>query len=178
MRQQVQVAKDVKKVESAKAAPEILLGFFTQTLIGVQDTESGSGAIATSSDRFTGFQVGLAIPVWFVPHQGRVRAAEYNRQSAESNYQYYYKTLQGQYQQAIQEYAKNKNSLYYYTTSALPNAELILKQSQTAFKNGEIGYAEYLLGVQKAIAIKEGHLQTLNDYNQSIIYIEFLSGNK
>ena len=98
MRQQVQVAKDVKKVESAKAAPEILLGFFTQTLIGVQDTESGSGAIATSSDRFTGFQVGLAIPVWFVPHQGRVRAAEYNRQSAESNYQYYYKTLQGQYQ--------------------------------------------------------------------------------
>lgn len=178
MRQQVQVAKDVKKVESAKAAPEILLGFFTQTLIGVQDTESESGAIATSSDRFTGFQVGLAIPLWFVPHQGRVRAAEYSRQSAESNYQYYYKTLQGQYQQAIQEYSKNKNSLDYYTTSALPNAELILKQSQTAFKNGEIGYAEYLLGVQKAIAIKEGHLQTLNDYNQSIIYIEFLSGNR
>ncbi len=178
MRQQVQIAKDEKKVESAKAAPEILLGFFTQTLIGVQDTESGSGAIATSSDRFTGFQVGLAIPLWFVPHQGRVKAAEYNRQSAESNYQYYHKKLQGQYQQAHQEYTKNKNSLVYYTTSALPNAELILKHSQTAFRNGEIGYAEYLLGVQKAIAIKEGYLQTLSDYNQSVIYIEFLSGNK
>jgi cobalt-zinc-cadmium resistance protein CzcA len=176
LRQQVQVAKDEKKVESAKAAPEILLGFFTQTLIGAQDMESGT--IATSGDRFTGFQVGLAIPLWFVPHQGRVKAAEYNRQSAESNYQYYHKTLQGQYQQANQEYSKNKNSLDYYTTSALPNAELILKQSQTAFRNGEIGYAEYLLGVQKAIAIKEGHLETLNDYNQSIIYIEFLSGNK
>jgi cobalt-zinc-cadmium resistance protein CzcA len=174
LRQQVQVAKDEKKVESAKAAPEILLGFFTQTLIGAQDMESGT--IATSGDRFTGFQVGLAIPLWFVPHQGRVKAAEYNRQSAESNYQYYHKTLQGQYQQANQEYSKNKNSLDYYTTSALPNAELILKQSQTAFRNGEIGYAEYLLGVQKAIAIKEGHLETLNDYNQSIIYIEFLSG--
>lgn len=178
MRQQVQVAKDVKKVESAKAAPEILLGFFTQTLIGVQDTESESGAIATSSDRFTGFQVGLAIPLWFAPQQGRVKAADYNRQSAESNYQYYHKTLQGRYQQAMQEYTKNKNSLDYYTISALPNADLILKQTLLAFRNGEIGYAEYLLGVQKAITIKEGHLQTLNDYNQSIIYIEFLSGNK
>lgn len=178
MRQQMQVANDEKKVESAKAAPEIMLGFFTQTLIGIQDTESGSGAIATSSDRFTGFQVGLAIPLWFIPHQGRVKAAEYDRQSAESNYHYFSKTLQGQYQQAMQEYTKNKNSLDYYTTSALPNAELILKQTLLAFSNGEIGYAEYLLGVQKAIAIKEGYLLTLNDYNQSIIYIEFLSGNK
>jgi heavy metal efflux system protein len=178
MRQQVQVTKDEKKVELAKAAPELLLGFFTQTLIGVQNTESGSGAVATSSDRFTGFQVGLAIPLWFAPQQGRVKAADYNRQSAESNYQYYHKTLQGRYQQAMQEYTKNKNSLDYYTISALPNADLILKQTLLAFRNGEIGYAEYLLGVQKAITIKEGHLQTLNDYNQSIIYIEFLSGNK
>ncbi|MCU0369014.1 MAG: TolC family protein [Cyclobacteriaceae bacterium] len=178
MQQQMQVAKNEKKVEAAKAAPEVMLGFFTQTLIGIQDAESGSGAIASSSDRFTGFQVGLSIPLWFVPQQGRVKAAEYNRQAAESNYQYYHKTLQGQYQQAMQEYTKNKNSLEYYTTSALPNAELILKQTLLAFSNGEIGYAEYLLGVQKAIAIKEGHLQTLNDYNQSIIYIEFLSGNK
>ncbi len=178
MQQQMQVAKNEKKVEAAKAAPEVMLGFFTQTLIGIQDAESGSGAIASCSDRFTGFQVGLSIPLWFVPQQGRVKAAEYNRQAAESNYQYYHKTLQGQYQQAMQEYTKNKNSLEYYTTSALPNAELILKQTLLAFSNGEIGYAEYLLGVQKAIAIKEGHLQTLNDYNQSIIYIEFLSGNK
>lgn len=178
MRQQVQVTKDEKKVELVKAAPELLLGFFTQTLIGVQNTESGSGAVATSSDRFTGFQVGLAIPLWFAPQQGRVKAADYNRQSAESNYQYYHKTLQGRYQQAMQEYTKNKNSLDYYTISALPNADLILKQTLLAFRNGEIGYAEYLLGVQKAITIKEGHLQTLNDYNQSIIYIEFLSGNK
>jgi len=171
MQQQMQVAKNEKKVEAAKAAPEVMLGFFTQTLIGIQDAESGSGAIASSSDRFTGFQVGLSIPLWFVPQQGRVKAAEYNRQAAESNYQYYHKTLQGQYQQAMQEYTKNKNSLEYYTTSALPNAELILKQTLLAFSNGEIGYAEYLLGVQKAIAIKEGHLQTLNDYKQSIIYI-------
>lgn len=177
MRQQVEVAKSQKKVEAANAAPEILLGFFSQTLIGVQDTE-GSGDFATSSDRFTGFQVGLAIPLWFVSHQGRVKSAEYNRQAAESNYQYYQKSLQGEYQQAYESYLKNRKSLIYYKDSAMPNANLILKQSQTAFKNGEIGFAEYLLGVQRAITVKEGYLLTLKEYNQSIIYLEFLSGNK
>lgn len=176
MRQQIEVAKSKRKVEAAKFAPDLLVGFFSQTLIDAVDTESGT--IASSSDRFTGFQVGVSIPLWFAPHQGRVKAADYNRQAVENNFQYYQTTLQGQLQQAAQQYSKNKNSLAYYRASAIPNADLILKQSQIAFRGGEIGYAEYLLGVRNAIRIKEGYLQTLNDYNQSIIYIEFLSGNK
>jgi cobalt-zinc-cadmium resistance protein CzcA len=176
MRQQVEVAHSVKKVEAAKFAPDLKVGFFTQTLIDVPNLETGR--LATGSDRFTGFQVGLAIPLWFVPHQARLKAAEFGKQTAQNNYQYHARTVQGQFQQATQQFEKNKSSLNYYHSSALPNSELILKQSQTSFKAGEIGYAEYLLGLRNAIGIKEGYLQTLNDYNQSIIYIEFLSGNK
>lgn len=176
MRQQVQVAQSQKKVEAAKFAPDLLVGFFTQTLTGAVNPENG--ALATTSDRFIGFQLGISIPLWFAPHQGRVKAASFNQQAAQSNYQYYQTTLLGQLQQAAQQYAKNKSSLEYYRSSAIPNAELILKQSQIAFRGGEIGYAEYLLGVRNAISIKEGYLQTLNDFNQSIIYIEFLSGIK
>ena len=173
MRQQIEVAKSQKKLEAARFAPDLLVGFFSQTLIGALDE---TGAVASSSDRFTGFQVGISLPIWFVPHQGKVKAAEYNKQAAQQHYENYQHVLQGQFQQAAQQYTKEKNSLEYYRTSALPNADLMLKQSQTAFKGGEIGYAEYLLGIRNAIAIKEGYLQALHDYNQSIIYIEFLSG--
>jgi len=176
MRQQVEVAQRFKKVEAAKFAPDFKVGFFTQTLIDVPNPENGR--LATIGDRFTGIQVGLSLPLWFVPHQARLKAAEFSKQTAQSNYRYHNLTVQGQFQQAAQQYEKNKNSLSYYHTSALPNADLILKQSQTSFKAGEIGYGEYLLGLRNAISIKEGYLQTLNDYNQSIIYIEFLSGNK
>lgn len=176
MRQQVEVAQSEKKVEVAKFAPDLLIGYFNQTLLEVPNNETG--AIATSKDRFTGFQVGVSIPLWFAPHQARVKAAAFNQQAAQSNYQYYQTTLHGQLQQSAQQYSKNKSSLEYYRTSALPNAELILKHSQIAFRGGEIGYAEYLLGVRNAISIREGYLQTLSDYNQSIIYIEFLSGIK
>lgn len=176
VQQQIELAHDQKKVEVAKFAPDLLIGYFNQTLIDVVDTETGS--VATSKNRFTGFQLGVSIPLWFIPHQGRVKAAEYNRQAAESNYANHQNIFQGQWQQAVHSYEKSKNSLEYYRTSALPNADLILKQSQIAFQSGDIGYAEYLLGIRNGISIKESYLQTLNDYNQTIIYIEFLSGNK
>ncbi|HKZ38042.1 MAG TPA: TolC family protein [Chryseolinea sp.] len=176
MHQQIEVAQNQKKLQSSKVAPDILVGFFSQTLIGGPSNESGS--IATSSDRFTGFQVGVSLPLWFVPHHARIRSAEFTRQATESKYRYYQTSLQGQVRRAIQQLTIHKNSLDYYSTSALLNSDLILKQSQTAYKEGEIGYAEYLLGIRNAINIREGYLKTLNDYNQSVIYIEYLTGKK
>ena len=72
----------------------------------------------------------------------------------------------------------HKNNLDYYLRSSLPNAHLILKQAQVAFQQGEIGYPEYLLGIRNAITIKENYLKTLNNYNQSVIYIQYLTGKK
>jgi len=176
MRQQIDVAEKEKKVQSAKAAPDLLLGFFNQTLIGTTNPETGS--VATSSDRFSGFQIGISLPLWFGPHQGRVRAAEYNKRAAESNFKSFQQNMSAQFDQAVQKHQTTKAGLDYYKSSALPNANLILKQSQAAFKGGEIGYSEFLLGLRNAIEIRESYLQTLRDYNQSIIEIEFLSGNK
>lgn len=176
MRQQIEVAQAQKKVEAAKAAPDLLLGLFSQTLIGTENPENG--LLASPSDRFTGFQVGISIPLWFAPQRGRIKAANYNIQASESSYQHYQTTFKGELQQAAQQYVRNKNNLNYYQNSALPNAVRILAQSQIAFQEGEIDYVEFLLGVKNANAIKEGFLQTLSDYNQSIIYLEFLSGNK
>lgn len=174
-RQQIEVANREKRNESAKAAPELRLGFFSQTLIGVPDQD---GALATSGDRFAGFQVGISLPLWIGPHRGRVKAAEYRKRAEENRYEQYEMSLSNEFSQALQRYENDKNSLEYYRSSALPNADLIMKQSQAAFREGEIGYTEFLLGLRNAIAIREAYLQTLNDYNQSIIYLEYLSGNK
>jgi len=175
-RQQVEVARSQKKVEAAKFAPDLTIGFFSQTLIDVANLETG--AIATENDRFTGFHVGLAVPLWFVPHQARVKASKSSRAAAQSSFDYYQTSLEGELQQAVQQYLKNKSSMEYYRNSALPGADLILKQSQAAFRGGDIAYTEYLLGVRNAINIKEGYQKTLNEYSQSVIYIEYLLGIK
>jgi cobalt-zinc-cadmium resistance protein CzcA len=176
MHQQIDVAQSEKKLQTSKLAPDLLIGFFSQTLIGTPDNESGN--LATASERFTGFQIGISLPLWFAPHQARIRSAEFKRKAAESNFAYFETSLQGQLLQAIQQLSANKNSLDYYTASGLPNSDRILKQSQVAFKEGEIDYAEYLLGIRNAISIQEGYLKTINDYNQHVIHIEYLTGNK
>jgi len=174
--QQVEVAHREKKFQAAKAAPDLHIGFFSQTLTGAIDLETGR--LASSSERFAGFTVGLSIPLWFAPHDGRVRSAELARRASESNLDYYEQSLQNQLQQASQLLQVHKNNLDYYLRSSLPNADLILKQAQVAFQQGEIGYPEYLLGIRNAISIKENYLRTLNDYNQSVIYIQYLTGKK
>ncbi|MBL7841911.1 MAG: TolC family protein [Cyclobacteriaceae bacterium] len=177
MNQQIEVALSQKKLEAARFAPDILVGFFTQTLIGIPNTETGSG-VSASGDRFTGFQVGLSLPLWFGPYRSRVRAAEYNKQVAQTRYAYYEKTLQNEQVQAVQQYSVARSNLEYYRTSALPNAELILKQADASFRSGEINYAENLIALRSALSIQENYLTTLRDFNQSIIYYEYLSGNK
>jgi cobalt-zinc-cadmium resistance protein CzcA len=175
-RQQMEVAAKSKKLEASKLAPELMLGYFNQTLIGSVNPENGIAA--NSSNRFSGIQVGLALPIFFNAQQARVKAAGFNQNAIQSQYQQQRNVMASQWQQALQEYQKNKISLQYYESSALVNADLILKQASTALRQGEIGYAEYLLSVRNVITIKEGHLQTLNALNQSILYLEFLSEKK
>ena len=175
-RQQISVAAAEKKVQGSKSAPDLMVGYFNQTLIGTVNPENGS--VAGSGKRFSGFLVGISIPLWFAPHQGRTRAAEFNKRAAESRYRSSQQTLSAQLEQAAKNYEKNKSSLDYYKETGLTSASLILKQSQAAFRNGEVGYAEYLLGLRNANGIRENYLQTLNEYNQSILFIEYLSGNK
>ncbi len=71
---------------------------------------------------------------------------------------------------------KNAKSIAYYEKNALPNVNLILKQSQIAFKNGEIGYVEHLQALRTYSDIQFSYLQAINQYNQSVYTLQYLIG--
>ncbi len=98
-----------------------------------------------ADERFTGFEVGLSIPLFFGSHKAQVKDAELNKEIAENNLQGYQNKMKSEFEQAVQEFRKNKNSLEYYQNTAIPNANLIEKQTQLAFRNGEIDYTSLLL---------------------------------
>jgi cobalt-zinc-cadmium resistance protein CzcA len=174
----VDVALREKKVEVNRALPDLTFGYFTQTLIGYQQYTDGTNPYFSSHDRFTGFMAGVAIPLWFLPHNARIRSATMKSESVRASAGYFEKQLVGQWEKAVQEFGKNKNSLDYYTKSALPNAKLILSQSLSAYRAGEISQAEYRLNLQQALSIEEGYLQVLLQYDLGIVTLEFLSGYK
>lgn len=177
LKQQIEISDKQKKVEAAKVLPDFTIGYFNQSLVGYQNN-NGNDQYFDASKRFTGIQVGVAIPLWFVPQTAKVKAANINQQIVQSNYEQYQVNIQGQYNQVIQEFLKDKNTISYYEKNALPNADLIIKQADKGFKSGEIGYVEYLQALKNALAIKNNYLQSLNQYNQSVITLEFLLGKK
>lgn len=175
LRQQIEIADRSIGLEKAKAKPDFTVGYFNQSIIGTQ-TINGLEKYYGSGFRFNGFQAGILVPIFYKAYSYRIKAAQTEKKIVESNYDLYSLNLKGQYEQAVQEYMKNKTSIDYYEKSAKPNADLILKQAQTALINGEIGYVEFLQATKTYTDIQTNYLQAINLYNQSIVTIQYLIG--
>lgn len=177
LQSQVQVAQKETKVISAQRLPDFTLGYFNQSLIGAPLSATGT-KLANAGNRFMGISAGISISIFNKPLKKRIQASELNRQVAETNLAYNQSLVVSEWKQALETYQKFKSSVEYYRSSAVPNAELILYQSQRGYQQGDATYIEYLVALQNALQIKENFLQELNRLNKSIIRLEFLAGNQ
>jgi cobalt-zinc-cadmium resistance protein CzcA len=177
LRQQVKIAERKKEVEAAKVLPDFLFGYFNQTLTGYHNV-TGQDIYYGNNKRFHGFQVGIGLPLWYGPYAGRVKAMKYGQAEEAANFEAYKTKLQNEVVQANYAFEKNRNNLLYYKTSAVPKANLIITQTQKAFQEGDIPASEHLSNLKQAVSIQLNYLDALNNYNQSIIYLEYLSGKK
>jgi cobalt-zinc-cadmium resistance protein CzcA len=175
VQQQVEISHYEKKLDRSRMMPDLSIGYFSQTMQGIQEVE-GMPRSFGPGDRFTGIQAGIAIPLWFVPYTSKTKAAKLNEQIAQTNAEYYSKSLSGGYRSLLGEYTKYSNSLDYYENQAVPEAGLIIDQATHSYKAGAMDYIDYVLNLNRALAIKQNYLDALNSYNQSIINIEFITG--
>ena len=82
----------------------------------------------------------------------------------------------GNYQALLSEYGKFNNSVEFYETQAVPEADLIIEQATLSYKAGAMDYLDYILSLNRALSIKQNYLDALNGYNQTIISIDFITG--
>lgn len=175
IRQQINIADKNIAIERARAKPDFMVGYTNQSLLGAQ-LVNGQNKYFSAENRFHFFQAGISIPIFYKPYANRIKAAQVEKQIAQSNYQLYQLNWQGQYNQAYQEYLKATRNLQYFESSALANGDLILKQAGLAFKNGEIGYVEYLQALRTYREIRFNYLSGINEFNQTVIRLQYLSG--
>jgi cobalt-zinc-cadmium resistance protein CzcA len=174
-KQQLNISQRLKKVEQNRFLPDITIGYFTQSLIGYQQIGNDEVYFGRNK-KFTGFEVGLSIPVLFWAQAGRSKAAYFNEEAARKKYDYTNASLKGQLKQAQLELAKNYISLDYYETSALKNASFILQQAQKSYHGGDIGYLEYLQALKNVQSIRANYLLSLYQFDQSVIHLKYLTG--
>lgn len=169
-KQQIEVAENERKVASAKLLPDITLGYFNQSFIGTGNAGTGYDA----GDRFTGVQLGLSIPLWAKPHTAKITAAKIYKQETEAQLVVIENQTKSQLQSLFNELQKNLKNIEYYRESGLPQSEVLFKTAQRGFEEGEIGYIEYVQGLNRALTIQVTYLDFLNQYNQTLINIEQL----
>jgi len=175
IRQQVEIVRLEKKLEQSKALPDFTVGYFSQTMQGTQEV-NGVPRTFGAGDRFNGIQAGIAFPLWFTPYASKIKAAKIQEKVAQANAGGYAKSLEGKYQSLLDEFEKYRASVEYYEKQAVPEAGLIIDQSVRSYKVGALDYLNYVLSLSRALSIKQGYLDALNDYNQTIIAIEFTTG--
>ncbi|HQS22859.1 MAG: CusA/CzcA family heavy metal efflux RND transporter [Sphingobacteriia bacterium 24-36-13] len=177
LQQELKVNEQQTKVEKNRMLPDIILGYSSQTYKGLQNI-NGANREFTGSDRFSFYQLGLAIPIFPGGYRSKINAAKINENIAQSQIALTKTTQQGELQRLVQQYNKLQNTLTYYQKQALPQAELIIDNSNKGFKSGDISYIQHLQNLTLAINIQSEYLDNLYRYNQSVISIETLLGTK
>ena len=158
--QQIRQADAVLGVEKSKGYPSLSIGAATQSLEGING--------------FNMFTVGANIPIFKNGIKARTKAARYSIEMAEKENEKVKSGLNSVYQQLTQQQKKSLGQLKYYREEGLQYANSILNAAVKSYKAGNIGYVEYIQNIRQAINIKEGWLHTLNEYNQTVIEINYL----
>lgn len=164
LRQQQQISNARLQLEKSRLLPDLFTGYYNFTIRGF----GADNKVYSGSKRFQFVQVGVGIPLFNGAQKATIAAGKINVQLAENNYAQGLQQLQSAYQQAIQEYSKNLQTINYYESTALKNADTIISTANLQFKNGEINYLEWVLLTNNAISIQSQYIEAVRAFNQSI----------
>jgi len=134
------------------------------------------GTYSFNDTRLPGFQIGVSVPLFFGANRARIRSAKIRNEQIDVERQQTETSLQNAYSMQYNEYLKAMESLTYYETTGIAQADEITQTAQTAYHLGEIGYMEYIQNLQTAIRIKLQYVDALNAFNQSVITLNYLRG--
>ena len=175
VQQQVEVSLMEKKLERSMMLPDLTVGYFSQTIIGTQDVNGASRNFGHDF-RFTGVQAGISIPIWVTPFAARSKAARISETVARNDAEYFTKSIAGNYRSLLDEFSKFSSSVVYYEKQAVPEADLIIEQATSSYRAGALDYLDYVSTLNRALAIRQNYLDALNNCNQTIISIEYITG--
>lgn len=162
--QRVKVAEQGYKLQKTQFLPGFTVGYFNQQI----DRTKG----------FNGAMVGVSIPIAFWSKQARVQSSRLDAEIASAGYDNYQLQLQAQFDNLLEEYMNYRAQVDYYQSKGLVIADELVKYAGIGYREGSIDYAEYIRNLDQAIGIRTKYLNILNQYDQTIIELNYLMGVK
>lgn len=169
LRQQQQVAIAATAVEKSRLSPDLLVGYSNTSIRGT----GADNKIYGSNKRFNAIQVGIGIPIFAKAQKVKIASAQLNQQVAESSYIAGLKILQNEYQSAFAQYTKYKQTVQYFETEALKNAQLIITTANLQLANGNINYLEWVQLINQSVTVKSDYTEAVKNLNESVIQLHY-----
>jgi len=170
LQQEVRVSKQTTSIERQRLLPEILLGYNSVTFRGGQSLNGGTRTVG-NGERFPYYSLGIGVPLLTNATRARVSAARIAEDMARTQLEWSTLQLRSEVQRLLQERDKLQQTLRYFDTQALPQAALILTNSDAAFRSGDISYIEHLQNLTLASDTASDSLDAVFRYNTIIIEI-------
>jgi len=177
------------KLDSTAISQSPLLSYFEQnTLVNKQNLRLQKSKVLpglsigylnqVGSEQPTNFRMryGVTLPLWFWTYSSQIKAAKYQYQMSQSQYAIAQKTYSSEYTQALNDFSKYSSSLNYFEQTGLQQADTIISTAKRSYDAGEISYIIYMQSLNQAFEIKLSYIETIRNYNQSIIELNYLKG--
>lgn len=160
---QFQKEKFSNKISLSKGEllPDISFKYYRQKLLGVND--------------YWGMEIGLGIPLWFWGEQsGNIKESNYELQIASNEEVSLKKSLANEINKSFEDYENNLREVKFFNDEAIKETDEILRQAKISYEEGAIGYVEFLQALNIAYETRTQFLNSIYNYNQSIINLEKL----
>lgn len=167
LKQQQQIAAAATQVEKLKLLPDLTFGY---NIMGMKGT-SANNKTYNSVPQFQSLQIGLGIPIFTSGQKAKISAAKANEAVVANEYEVNLKTLETAYKTAFAQYQKNIETIQYFETTALKNADIITTTASKQFLGGDINYLEWVLLVNQAVSIQSEYIEAVKNRNTTIIEI-------
>lgn len=149
-------------LEQQKLLPDINFSLF-------QGSNNGA-----ENNIYTGFQVGLAIPLWFGYQKSKIAAAKTGTRILESESNQNKLQLISKYQSLLSDLKRYDLELDYYQKTGEKLSSKTLFHAQQAYQSGEINFLQYAQLLENAKNIETNYLKSLFLYNITALEANYL----
>lgn len=157
------LAKSSLSLERQKLLPDLQFSVF-------QGTNNG-----TNSKNYNGFQVGVAIPIWFGANKSKINAAKTETIIVANEFENYKTHLQSKYDGLFSDLKKYQETVDYYETTGKNLSKELTVTASKAFQSGEIDFLQYVQLLESSKNIEISYLQNLSKYNNTVLELNYLT---
>lgn len=128
-----------------------------------------------SENDFWGVEFGIGLPLWFWWEQtGNIKESSYEIDISNSEESSTKNSLTNEVNIFFEEYLNSTREVQFFNDEALFESNEILRQSKISYEEGAIDYVEYLQSLQLVYETKSQYVNSLYNYNHSIIKLKNL----